>query len=909
MEHLGALLLGIGNGGVYAALALALVLTYRSSGVINFATGAVALFGAYTYSGLRQGELYIFVPGLPGSLDFGTDVGLVPSVLLALGMSALLGALLYAIVFRPLREAPALARAVASLGVLVVLQELMALRRGLNPVRVDDIFPAERWRLGSLSVYSDRFFLAVSVVVLTVLLWAIFRYTRFGLLTRAAAESQTGAYVSGVSPDRIALLNWMISSAIAGAVGVLIAPIAPISPPAYTLFVVPALGASLVGGFQHLLPTLVAGLGIGMLQGEAGKLAGQHSWLPQSGSPELIALIVILVALLLTSEAMPARGGLLRHPLGRAPRPRSILAMTVVGSGLGVAALLLTDGSWRSAVIGSFIAGIIGLSLVVVTGYCGQVSAAQMALAGAGAYTLSGLTMSWHVPFPIAPLLAACFCAGLGVLIGLPALRLRGLTLGVVSLGFAYAIEAAWFRNTQIVDTRGASVRSPTLFGIDLSIGSGLSFPRISFGLLCLTCLVAVAAGVARLRTSSLGSAMLAVRANERSAAGLGVNVLRVKVTSFAIGSFIAGLGGSLFAYRRGTVSFDSFATIQNLTLLSSAYLAGVTSVFGGILAGLMAGGGLLFVALDTWVELGQWFGVVTGVALIINVITNPEGIAAGFHLIAQRIPVPAPRRRHRRERRPTTTMPATVPADEPLLRVRDLTVRYGNVLAVDNLSLDVNPGTVVGLIGPNGAGKTSAIDAITGFARASGAVSIGEVDVGALPPHVRVRRGLSRTFQSIELYDDLSVEENVSVAAFAGHSGDPDDAVTRALDRVGIADLRNRAAGELSQGQRQLVSVARACAAEPRVLLLDEPAAGLDSTESQWLGDRIRGIADAGTAVLLVDHDVALVFNLCDYIYVLDFGRVIAEGSGDAIRTDPIVAEAYLGQSPVAVDTSEAAQ
>jgi len=203
---------------------------------------------------------------------------------------------------------------------------------------------------------------------------------------------------------------------------------------------------------------------------------------------------------------------------------------------------------------------------------------------------------------------------------------------------------------------------------------------------------------------------------------------------------------------------------------------------------------------------------------------------------------------------------------------------------------------SLVGLIGPNGAGKTSVIDAITGFARATGDVEVSGQSLEGLAPHARVRKGLVRTFQAIELYDDLSVEENISVAAFAATLSERTDAVTRALALVGIEELRDRPAGDLSQGQRQLVSIARACAAQPSVLLLDEPAAGLDSGESQWLGARIRAIADTGTGVLLVDHDVALVLGLCDHIYVLDFGRLIAEGDAAAIRSNHAVAEAYLG-------------
>ncbi len=335
---------------------------------------------------------------------------------------------------------------------------------------------------------------------------------------------------------------------------------------------------------------------------------------------------------------MPVRGGLVRQRLGHAPRPRSLLLPVVAGASVGLLALLLTAGTWRAAVIGSFIAAVIGLSLVVVTGYAGQVSLAQLALAGTAAFALSGLTESWGVPFPFAPLLAALVATVIGVVVGLPALRLRGLTLGVVTLALAYAIEAVWFRNADIVPSSGAHVTPPSLFGLDLGIGAGRDFPRIEFGLLCLVTLVAVALGVAMLRRSTLGSAMLAVRANERSAAAAGVSVVRVKVLSFALASFIAGLGGSLLAYRRGVVTFDSFTALGGLALLSTAYLAGVTSVWGGINAGILASSGIVFIALDRWVDLGDWFQVITGLLLIATLIAHPEGIASLGHKLADRM-------------------------------------------------------------------------------------------------------------------------------------------------------------------------------------------------------------------------------------------------------------------------------
>jgi sulfate-transporting ATPase len=843
----------------------------------------------------------LLIPGLPETVDLGTELGFVPAAVVSLMFAALLGALLYLVVFRPLRQAPQLARTVASLGVLVVIQGLVQIRIGSTPVSVSSIFPAERWEIGDVTLLSDRFYLAVSALLLAVVLTVVYRRTRFGLLTSAVAETPTGAVVSGVSPERVAMLNWMASAVVAGAAGILIAPISPLTPSAYALAVVPALAAGVIGRFSFLVPAAVAGVVIGMLQSEASLLSAQHSWLPQTGFSELIPLIVILVALLVAGRGIPARGGILRQHLGRAPRPRSLLVPTIAGVAVGALALALTDGTARGAVIGTFIGAILGLSLVVVTGFAGQVSLAQLTLAGVGGFSLAGIAQSWGVPFPLAPLLAALIACLVGVVVGLPALRLRGLTLGIVTLALAYAIEACWFRNGQFVSSAGAPIDKPTLFGLDLGVGIGKSFPRMEFGLMCLFTLVAIAWGVARLRTSSLGSAMLAVRANERSAAGIGVNVVRVKMAAFAIASFIAGIGGCLFAYRQTVITFQSFLALGGLAVLSTAYLAGITSVWGGILGGILASAGIVYYGLDQAIDVGSWFGVLSGIGLIITLITYPEGLAAGGHKLAERLGDRVKLRRPRRAL-PTESValtvvpPPAVAETGPALAVANLTVRYGGVVAVADVSLQVDAGKVIGLIGPNGAGKTSLIDAVTGFAPYEGEVRLYGERIDELPAHVRVRKGLARTFQALELYDDLTVEENVSAAVFGTVSEHRQAQVSTALERAGLAEHAERHAEDLSRGERQLVSIARACVSDPKVLLLDEPAAGLDTADSVRLGARVRDIAAGGTAVLLIDHDVALVLDVCDYIYVLDFGEVILEGDAATIRTDPGLAEAYLG-------------
>lgn len=243
------------------------------------------------------------------------------------------------------------------------------------------------------------------------------------------------------------------------------------------------------------------------------------------------------------------------------------------------------------------------------------------------------------------------------------------------------------------------------------------------------------------------------------------------------------------------------------------------------------------------------------------------------------------------------------------VLETTDVSVHYGGVCAVDGVTLAVPAGKIVGLIGPNGAGKTSLIDALTGFTRSSGKVSLNGEAIDHLKPHHRARLGLTRTFQSMELFEDLTVEENLQVGAErqpwwavfrdlvglglrnnSNWTNDP-------LHAVGLAEVATRMPTELSHGQRKLVSVARALAAKPQVVLLDEPAAGLDSAESLALGEKMRGLLDHGLTALLIDHDMGLVLGVCDYIYVLDFGRIIAEGNPTEISRNPVVLAAYLGE------------
>src|ERR1700749_4462934 len=366
------LFLGLGNGAVYAALAVALVVTYRSSGVLNFATGAQSLYAAYTYPLLRQGQLLQPIPGLRATVSVGGAMGFVPALLITLAIQALLGAIIYLLIFRPLRNHLAVAKAVASLGLASLLTALVNYQVGTQQLLAGPIYPQQRYTAGGVSIPMDRVWFAVTIIAVALVLTGIFRLTPFGLATRASAESEAGALVSGLSPDRIALFYWMISSVVAGVAGILIAPLVPLVPGSYTLFIVPALAAAVVGRFYALGPAVITGLALGALESVVVSLNVAHSWFP-AGAGQVLPLVVVLVMLVARGKALPSRGTLSKLTLGRAYRPRSLALPLGIGVPAAVVALYLFHGGLRNAPITTFIMAVIALSLVLVTGYVGQI--------------------------------------------------------------------------------------------------------------------------------------------------------------------------------------------------------------------------------------------------------------------------------------------------------------------------------------------------------------------------------------------------------------------------------------------------------------------------------------------------------------------------------------------------------
>lgn len=638
-DYLFYLLLGTGAGAIIAAFGLGLVITYQGSGVVNFAHGAMATWVAYVYADLRNGSYPFPVPGLPGRYHFGGslagDVGFRWAMLLALATAAVMGALVYALVFRPLRRAPALAKVVASVGLVIVFTSLVERRfSDKTTIRVDSILPREPISLtDELTVPRDGLWLALIVIAIGLALWAMSRYTRVGLVTRAAAENEKGAVLLGYSPDRLAALSFVIASLVTGFVAVLAAPMIQLSSGVYTFgFLIPALGAALLGTFRHVGPTVATGLAIGMVQSTFTKLQGDISWFPDYGAREGLPFLVIIVAMMLLGERLPERGTVDMWRLPAVPAAGASAFSVALPVVLAVAGLLVLGPLWRGAIMTSVIATVMALSFVILTGFAGQTSLAQMAFAGIAGFALSKLAMQWDVPFPLAPLLAAGIATAFGVVLGLPALRLRGTNLAIVTLAGGVAITEFVFKNPKYVgdaSTGGAQIPNPDLFGWDLGLVLGSKSSRPVFGIFLVVVATVLCLVVVNLRGSATGRRILAIRSNERAAAAIGIRVARVKMLAFAMSAFVAGAAGCLVAYRFGAVSDVSYGIVASLTALAIAYLGGITSVSGAVTAGIMATAGIAFFGMGEVIgSLGTWEALIGGVLLIFTAIQNPEGIA-----------------------------------------------------------------------------------------------------------------------------------------------------------------------------------------------------------------------------------------------------------------------------------------
>ncbi|MEI7886184.1 MAG: ABC transporter permease [Actinomycetes bacterium] len=643
-EYSGYVLAGLGGGAVVAALALGLVLTNRATGVINFAFGAMGMYIAFAYFQFRDnGDLILPVIGIPSRIHLLETPTIFTALLVAVALSAILGAATYWLVFRPLRRAPALASVVASLGLMLYLQEVVRLNfptgSAATVVRLG-VLPEQPVRFLGTAVTANRLLLVLFVILATVCLTALFRFTRFGLQTRAAAGSQKGAMLIGISPDRIGLINSMVATVIAGIAVILIEPISGLDPIATSLLVLPALAAALLGGLSSFTVATCAGLGIGMLQSLILGYTVRPStswipdWLPRTGLQQAIPVIVVLIALVWRGDALPDRAYLVDKRLPSSPTPNHVTLWTVGFVLVTSVALLNFDALHRQALIVTMVSALLALSVVVISGYVGQISLAQLAFAGVAGFTVINLGNDGF-PFPVAVLAATLVATLVGVIVALPAARVRGMSLAIATLAMAVALEQLVLSSDAFSGgVAGRSAPRPVLFGVDFGISApGADNFRPIFGFFTLAVLTLSCLMVSNLRRNRTGLRWLAVRSNERAAAAAGINVSRSKIGAFAVSSFIAGLAGVLLAYSTSTLSTNSFMVIGALVALALTYLGGIASIGGALIAGLLAQAGIFTLLANGGADgqAGTYVFALSGLALIVMAIFAPDGITGAF--------------------------------------------------------------------------------------------------------------------------------------------------------------------------------------------------------------------------------------------------------------------------------------
>jgi branched-chain amino acid transport system permease protein len=570
----------------------------------------------------------------------------------------------------------------------------------------------------------------------------------------------------------------------------------------------------------------------------------------------------------------------------------SALAVAIVG-------LLPMDDYTKHILVQTATFSIAVFGLTVVLGLCGQINLAQAAFFGFGAYAVGLGTADLHLNFWVALLMGAGVALVMGAFLGMTTLRLGGHYLAMVTISFQQIVTLImvnWIPVTHGPDGIG-NIKRPVMFE-----------STHAFLGLCVLAMAVVGYVVWRLPQTPLGRSMRAVRDNELAASVSGVNVYRVKVAAFALSAVLGGIGGGFFAGGFAYVSPDQFSFAESIVFITMTLLGGVASPVGALI-----GTALLIVLPESLRFLKSVPGLylaIYGLSIILIIRYMPDGIWGFVQHRVRRwfVPLPFTDAVGALTLAPTHS---TTAADAPrALEVQNLSKHFGGLKAVDEISFLVLRGEVHALIGPNGSGKTTTLNVLSGiYAGSAGRIVLAGRDVTRLPPYARTAAGMGRTFQNIRLFRSMTALENVIIGAEhpgndigSGHAA----LVERARSALAFVGLEARAqelVTGFSYGHQRLIEIARALAGNPTLLLLDEPAAGLNLTEKQGLRDLLRRIAAKGLTILIIDHDMTLVSEVAERITVLNFGRRIADGVAADVLRQPDVIAAYLGSEPDAPD------
>ena len=916
--------LGLFSGLVYGLLAVGLVLVYRASRFINFAHGAIGVFGAAVV-GVLAGKI-----GIPYWIAF--PIGLLSAAAVA--------GLTEAGLIRRLSDAPRVIGMVVTLGLATFLSVLALVINQNNAT--GSTFPKPT---GFPSFSLDGFDVSsayVAMVVLTPFLFvalALFlKRSRYGLAIRAAADNRDAALLAGVAAPRMVTLSWALAGAIAAFSATLVWPtqglqgIESLGP----ALLVKGLAGAAIARFTSITVAFLSSLALGVL--EAILLSAGVN-----GLVDLVLFVVIAVALLVQPRLARRdedRGDWSR--LAPAPLPTAydrvwlIRRLDLLGYlaffGLAVAAVTFISNGQATLLAATVGFAIVGLSVGVVTGLAGQLSLGQFAFAGiGGAVSVQVTDLAGNFWVGMA---AGCAAAGLAsVLVGIPALRLRGLALAVVTLSFALASTSFLLRQPWLI---GNGLEPAQPVAGDISFGEPRNYYLLSVGLLAFALFLA-----RNLRKRGPGRVLIALRDNEDAARALSVSAPGRKLQTYAVAGALAGLGGIVTAHGLTAIDIAAFPVGDSINVVTSSVVGGLGTLIGPVLGSLYVKG------VPALLSVGTILAALITLSWLVLIVVAPSGFGGLVHAVRRSVadvlarwsgidPVEArsadtrgddadrairtPSLERLRER--ATRAPVLVPSDtDVVLTVTGLSKSYGGVQAVRGVDLSVRRGEILGIIGPNGAGKTTVFEMVAGFvAPDAGTVLLEGRDVTSLSPERRARLGLVRSFQSARLFPTMTVLDTVAVAqegahpvhvvpAMLGLGRSEKQRYARAAEMVellGLTSLARRPVGELSTGTRRMVELAASLALDPVVLLLDEPAGGIAQSEGDVLVELFSGVRrELGTTLVVIEHDLPLLFRLADRLVAMELGQEIAQGSPEAVRNHPDVVRSYLGGDVAAVGRS----
>jgi branched-chain amino acid transport system permease protein len=565
------------------------------------------------------------------------------------------------------------------------------------------------------------------------------------------------------------------------------------------------------------------------------------------------------------------------------------------------------------------VANIIGLNTIVVVGlnlligYAGQISLGHAAFYGLGAYISGILTVTYNVSPWIALVTAVCVTAVLALLIGIPTLKLRGHYLVMATLGLNLIINIIMVQWDSVTGGPSGFPGIPNLGMGNWSFDSDLKMYCLIWGVVFVAIVLAL-----NLVRSRPGRALRALHGSELAASCFGVDTKSYKVKIFVLSAIYASLAGSLYAHYLTFISPKTFDIFFSVELVTMVIVGGMGSIWGVLF------GTIFLTSLPNVLHFfDEYKDIIYGLILVVILIFMPQGVGVAIRERwwkrgeLERQAVPAPGVALRNERVSTgDTAPKhlTITHSGPILQIQNVSLNFGGLMALADVSCDIPDGAITALIGPNGAGKTTMINVISGIhRRRRGTIRFGITDTRGLNPYQMAQMGVARTFQNVELFDHMSVLENVMVGMHAGTRNEflhsmfrlpgfaPEEKrieqrAWEALSFVGLASKGYFPAYGLSFGEQKRLEMARALVATPKLVLLDEPVAGLNMTESLEIARLITEIRSQGISVLLVEHDINVVMKVSDKIIVLNFGNKIAEGPPDEIQRNEQVLSAYLG-------------